>query len=278
MSRLIQEIEILSVGNELLIGKTLNTNAQWLARKATALGLHVGRITVISDDVEEIAKTLQEIFIRQPAFVITTGGLGPTFDDKTLEGVAKALGSELVVSKAALNMIEAKYAEYAEKTGRKTLELTPSRTKMAKLPRDAEPLRNPAGTAPGAVLRKDDVTVFVLPGVPCEMEAIFEQSLKPVLKASGGNQTFFETSLYVTGVMESAMAPLIDQVMHDNPRVYVKSHPLGAEKKPGIELHLSITAEDAREAKKQVEKALVQLTELARQQGGKVRTTSPPTR
>jgi nicotinamide-nucleotide amidase len=274
---MVKEIEILSVGNELLIGKTLNTNAQWLAQKATSLGLHVGRITVISDDVEEIAKTLQEIFTRRPAFVITTGGLGPTFDDKTLEGVAKAFDSELVVNKAALKMVEAKYADYAEKTGRKTLDLTPPRTKMAKLPKEAEPLRNSAGTAPGAVLRKSDVTLFVLPGVPREMESIFEQSLMPVLKAAGGNQTFFETSLYVTGVMESAMAPLIDQVMHDNPHVYVKSHPLGAEKTPGMELHLSITAEDAKEAKKQIGKALVQLTELARQSGGKLRTTSPPT-
>lgn len=269
-----KEVEILSVGNELLIGKTLNTNAQWLAKRATSLGLHVGRITVIGDEVAEIAKTMEEAFSRSPAFIITTGGLGPTFDDKTLEGIAKAFNSKLTVNKDALKMVEAKYAEYAEKTDREKLELTPPRAKMAKLPTGAKPLRNPVGTAPGVILRKGGITVFVLPGVPCEMEAIFEHSLMPVLRAAGGNQTFFETSLYVAGVMESEMAPLIDQVMHDNPRIYVKSHPMGAEKKPSLELHLSITAKDVKEAKKRVGKALVQLVEMVRQKGGKIRTTS----
>jgi nicotinamide-nucleotide amidase len=277
MTSLVKAVEILSVGNELLIGKTLNTNAQWLAKRVTSLGLHVGRITVIGDEVEEIATAMQEAFERRPAFVITTGGLGPTFDDKTLEGVAQAFRSKLTVNKDALKMVEEKYVEYAEKTDRRRLELTPHRTKMARLPVGARPLPNPAGTAPGVVLEKDDVTVFVLPGVPCEMEAIFEHSLMPVLKAAGGNQTFFEASLYVAGVMESEMAPLIDQVMRDNPRIYVKSHPMGAEKKkPRLELHLSTTAADVKDVKKRVGKALAQLAEVVRAKGGKIRTGSPP--
>jgi molybdenum cofactor synthesis domain-containing protein len=271
-----KEVELVSVGNELLIGKTLNTNAQWLAKRATSLGLHVGRITVIGDEVTEIAKALQEIFSRGPAFVITTGGLGPTFDDKTLEGIAKALNSKLVISRKALKMVEDKYAEYAEKTGRNAFDLTSPRTKMARLPVEAEPLPNPAGTAPGVVLRKDQTTVFVLPGVPSEMEAIFERSLLPVLKAAGGDQMFFETSLYVVGVMESEMAPLIDQVMQDNSRIYVKSHPMGAEKKPRLELHLSTMAKDVEEAKRRLGKALAQLVEMVREKGGKTRTANLP--
>jgi molybdopterin-biosynthesis enzyme MoeA-like protein len=87
---------------------------------------------------------------------------------------------------------------------------------------------------------------------------------------------FFETSLFVTGVMESEMAPLIDRAMHDNPMIYVKSHPMGAEKKPGLELHLSITAKDAKEARKRVGKALAQLVEMVSAKGGKIRTTGPP--
>lgn len=272
---MVKDVEIISVGNELLIGKTLNTNAQWLAKRTTSLGLCVGRITVIGDEVEEIAKTIREAFNRNLAFIITTGGLGPTFDDKTLEGIAKALNSKLAVNEEALKMVEDKYAEYAEKTGRKKLELTPPRTKMAKLPAGAKPLHNLVGTAPGVVLRKGDVTVFVLPGVPCEMEAIFENSLLPVLKAAAGNRMFFETSLYVTGVMESEMAPLIDQVMHDNPHIYVKSHPMGAEKKPSLELHLSTTSKDFKDAEKRVGKVLVQLVEMVKEKGGKSRLANP---
>jgi len=268
-----KQVEILSVGNELLIGKTLNTNAQWLARRITSLGLSVSRITVIGDDVEEIAKALQEAVQRSPSFIITTGGLGPTFDDKTFGGIAEAFGTKLKVDEAALKMVEEKYKRYAEETGREKFELTPARVKMARIPEGAGPLPNPVGTAPAIAIRKGNVTVFALPGVPPEMKAIFEDSLLPLLKAAAGNLIFFETSLYVSGVMESEMAPLIDQAMHDNPYVYVKSHPMGGEKKPRIELHLSTTAEESETAEKRVGRALMQLSELVKAKGGKTKTS-----
>lgn len=264
-----KEVEIVSIGNELLIGKTLNTNAQWLARRATSLGLPVRRVTVVSDDVEEIAKIIQEAVHRNPAFIITTGGLGPTFDDKALEGIAQALRSKLTINEEALRMVEEKYVTYAEERGQAKIELTPPRIKMAKLPAEAKPLPNPVGTAPGVAVKEDDVTIFALPGVPSEMKSIFENSLLPVLKAAAGGQTFFETSLYVTGIMESEMAPTIDKVMHDNPHTYIKSHPIGAEKKPRLELHLSTTTENIEVAKKRVGKTLIQLEELIREKGGK---------
>jgi len=264
-------VEIVSVGNELLIGKTLNTNAQWLAKRITSLGLFVSRIIVIGDDVKEIVKALREAVHRNPDFIITTGGLGPTFDDKTLEGIAEAFGSKLQIKEKALRMVEEKYVAYAEELGHEKFELTPARVKMAKIPEDAEPLPNPVGTAPAITIRNNNVTIFALPGVPSEMKAIFENSLSPVLKAASGNLTFFEASLYVSGVMESEMAPLIEQVMHNNPYIYIKSHPMGAEKKPKIELHLSTIAEDAETAKKRVSRVLVQLSEIIKAKGGKTK-------
>lgn len=266
------KVEILSVGNELLIGKTVNTNATWLAKRITSLGLSVNRTTVVGDVVEEIAEALQEAIRRKPDFVIVTGGLGPTFDDKTLEGICRALDSPLRISDEALRMVKEKYVEYAEQMGREKLELTPPRIKMATIPEDAEPLRNPVGTAPGIAVRHNEAIVFALPGVPSEMKAIFEQSLLPRLKNRACGLTFFETSLYVSGVMESDMAPLVDQAMHDNPYVYIKSHPQGAENKPRIELHISTTAEDPEPAKKRVGRALIQLSEMAKAKGGKCRT------
>ena len=267
-----RKIEIVSVGNELLIGKTVNTNAQWLAKRVTSLGLSVERTTVIGDDVGQIAQALRETVTRSPLFILTTGGLGPTFDDKTLEGVARAFDFELEVNEKALEMIEEKYARYAKDLGRPKLELTPARVKMARLPIGAKPLPNPVGTAPAVTLQQDNVTVVALPGVPEEMKAIFDDSLLPLLKAAAGNTTFFETSLHVRGVMESAIAPLIDQVMHENPYIYIKSHPMGAEKKPRIELHLSTTAEKAATARQRVGRALVQISELIKARGGKTRT------
>jgi nicotinamide-nucleotide amidase len=264
-------VEIISVGNELLIGKTLNTNAQWLAKRLTALGLNVRRITTVSDDVEEISAVVKEAINRKPDFLLTTGGLGPTFDDKTLEGIAKALGTELELNKKALAMIEQKYRDYAKEQGLEKIELTPARTKMAKLPKNAEPLPNPVGTAPGIIVGYKETKIMALPGVPPEMKAIFDESLISTFRKLAGNVTFYETSLGVSGIMESELAPVIDKVMHDNPYVYIKSHPRGEERTPHIELHLSTTAKDSTTARKHVSRALIQITEILHAKGGKTR-------
>jgi len=269
-----REMEILCIGNELLIGKTLNTNAHWLAKRATSLGINVRRITVVGDSVEEIVVAVKEALERRPQFIITTGGLGPTFDDKTLEGLAQAFSKQLTINKRALDMIIKKYEAYFGRKMRKS-ELTPARAKMATLPNGAEPLLNPAGTAPGVLMHVEGTVLAALPGVPPEMEAIFGEYLAPVLKKAAGKTRFFERSIRVGGIVESALAPLIDKAMRDNPQVYVKSHvyteakPESEGKKPGIELHLSTTATNADIAEKQLEKTEQALISLVRENGGK---------
>ena len=263
--------EIICVGTELLIGKTLNTNANWLAKRITSLGGKVVRISVIGDDINGIASSMKEAMQRKNDFIITVGGLGPTFDDKTLEGVAGALNRKLAVNDEALKMIEEKYRGYVEDGRMERFELTSPRVKMARLPEGAEPLRNPVGTAPGVVMKCDGKTIISLPGVPAEMKAIFEESVLPTLKRAAGDLTFFETSIDVTSVMESELAPVIDRVMHDNPYVYIKSHPKGAERVPRIEFHLSTTAKDSKVARNRVSKALSQLSEMIQRKGGKIK-------
>jgi len=266
-----QPIEIICVGNELLIGKTLNTNAQWLAKRVTTLGLSIRCITIVGDDVDEISSAVREAFQRNPRFLITTGGLGPTFDDKTLEGLAKAFECKLEINEEALTMVKEKYRKYAEEGKMEKAELTPPRVKMAKLPEGAKPLFNPVGTAPGVIMEHEGTTIVALPGVPSEMKAIFDGSVASLLRQVAGDVTFFETSIEATGVIESEMAPLIDQVMHDNPYVYIKSHPKGAERIPRIEFHFSTTSKNFAVARKRVSKAFVQLSELIQEKGGKIR-------
>ena len=143
-------IEIICIGNELLIGKVKDTNAHYLAKQATQLGANVKRVTVIQDIIEEIAKSINEAIARKPQFIITTGGLGPTFDDKTLQGIAKALNRKLEVNPKALAMVKQKSVEYAKKRGLPTeIEMTPPRVKMATLPEKTKVVNNPIGTAPG---------------------------------------------------------------------------------------------------------------------------------
>jgi len=264
-------MEIVCVGNELLIGKTVNTNAHWLAKRATSFGITVKRITIAADDVNEIAKVVREVLKRKPLFIITTGGLGPTFDDKTLEGVSKALNLKWEVNEKALQMVREKYEAYVKAGRMEKVELTPARVKMAKLPKNAEPLPNPVGTAPGVMVKVDGTFLIALPGVPSEMEAIFDESVAPLLKKEAGEAAFFETSIYTDGIMESTLAPLIDQTMHDNPYVYIKSHPKGEEKKPHLEIHFSTTAKDSKTAKDRLEKATIQLSELVRKNNGKIK-------
>ncbi len=266
-----QPIEIICVGNELLMGKTLNTNAQWLAKRTTTLGLSARRITIVGDYVDEISSAVLEAMQRNPRFLITTGGLGPTFDDKTLEGLAKALECKLEIDEEALTMVKEKYRKYAEEDKIEKAELTPPRVKMAKLPAGAKPLSNPVGTAPGVTIEHGSITIFALPGVPSEMKAIFDRSVVSLLKQVAGDVTFFEISIEATGVIESKMAPLIDRVMHDNPYVYIKSHPKGAERIPRIEFHFSTTAKKSGVARKRVSKAFVQLSELIKEKGGKIK-------
>ena len=266
-----QPIEIICVGNELLIGKTLNTNAQWLAKRITTLGLSARRITIVGDDVDEISSAVREAVQRNPRFLIITGGLGPTFDDKTLEGLAKALECKLEINEEALTMVKEKYRKYAEEGKLEKAKLTPPRVKMAKLPEGAKPLSNPVGTAPGVIMEHGSMTILAFPGVPSEMKAIFDGSVASLLKQVAGDVTFFEMSIEATGVIESEMASLIERVMHDNPYAYIKSHPKGAEKIPRIEFHFSTTAKNSGVARKRVSKAFVQLSELIQEKGGKIK-------
>jgi molybdenum cofactor synthesis domain-containing protein len=263
------EMEIICIGNELLIGKTLNTNAYWIGKQATNLGVNVKRITVIQDIVDEIAEAIEEALERKPGFIVTSGGLGPTFDDKTLQGVAKAFDCKLEVNEKALTMVKAKYVEYAKKRNLPQTELTPARIKMATLPEKTAPINNPVGTAPGVRVDSDGSVLFALPGVPSEMEAIFTQTIAPLLKEAVGDKVFCERSIFLEDIMESQLAPLIDKVMIANKGVYIKSHPMGAENKPHIEIHLTATTKEEENPMEMLAKAVGQLASLVEENGGK---------
>ena len=99
-------VEILSVGNELLLGNTVNTNASWIAAQVTSVGGSVMRITMVGDNLRDISRAANESLSRRPDVLITTGGIGPTFDDMTLKGVARALGLRIKLNKKAAVMIQ----------------------------------------------------------------------------------------------------------------------------------------------------------------------------
>ncbi|MDR0372005.1 MAG: competence damage-inducible protein A [Nitrososphaerota archaeon] len=259
------DIEFICIGNELLIGKVENTNAHWLAVQATVLGANVRRVTVIQDIVEEIAACIHEASARKPHFIVTTGGLGPTFDDKTFQGIAKALNQPLKVNLEALEMVKARCNEYAKRSGlTEAVEMTLPRIKMAVFPENTLPIINSIGTAPALKAQIGTSVMFALPGVPMEMMAIFTQTIAPLLRYAVGSCVFCERSLFVEGVAEAQLAPLIDRVMSDNAGVYVKSHPLPlhSDNIPRIELHLTLIAAQKQKPDEMLQRAIEHLTRL----------------
>jgi molybdenum cofactor synthesis domain-containing protein len=152
-------VALVTVGDELLSGDTTNTNAAWLGSRLTERGVDVERITVVPDRVADIARVVNE-YHAEYAAVVVTGGLGPTHDDVTMAGVAAAFGRDLVPSEAVLQRL-VRGGGYARE------DLVDG---TAEIPAGARPLHNEVGVAPGCVIG----SVYVLPGVPEEMEAMFE--------------------------------------------------------------------------------------------------------
>jgi molybdenum cofactor synthesis domain-containing protein len=152
-------VGIVTVGDELLAGETVNTNATWLCEQLTARGCTVDRVTTVRDRIADIAQIVNEYRADYDA-VLVTGGLGPTPDDLTMAGVAAAVGREL-------RRHEAAYEWLTDRGGYSADELAVG---TAELPAGARMLPNESGVAPGGVVE----SIYVLPGVPSEMKAMFE--------------------------------------------------------------------------------------------------------
>jgi molybdenum cofactor synthesis domain-containing protein len=231
-------IEVLAVGRELLIGKTLNTNAHWMGARLARMGGMINRITTVSDSLTEISSALREILKRKPDFVIVIGGLGPTPDDMTLKGVALALDKKIKLNRDAIQMIKDHY----KKVWKTETVLTPARKKMASLPEGSVPQYNPIGTAPGVRLEHHGTVIYCLPGVPKEMKAIYKSTVEKEIRKKMG-RIFSETVVMdLEGIFESTLAPILRQAGVKFPRAYIKSHPKGMkEGRSRIELDIAVT-------------------------------------
>jgi nicotinamide-nucleotide amidase len=236
-------VEIIAVGKEILRGQTLDTNSSWLAKRITALGGVVGRIVIPDDDVSAIAKEIKTSFHNGAQIIITTGGLGPTFDDKTLAGIAEATARPLSLHPRALEIVTRRYEELYNQGFVDAAAITPAREKMAYLPEGAEALDNPVGTAPAVFLKIPAAALFALPGVPREMQAIFELVVFPRLKKMLGAEFYLEETVNTGLGDESIIAGMIEQVMKQVPGTYLKSKATAFGK--GVELEVVVTAAGA---------------------------------
>ncbi len=191
---------IISIGNELLNGKTVNKNATFIAAKLYEIGVETVTVLTIRDDAFAIREAL-DLALQKAEVVISTGGLGPTHDDITKKVIAEYFGSALVLNEAILQKIQ-------EKFKRRGSEMPPINRNQALVPENARLIDNPVGTAPGLLFERQNHWVFVLPGVPREMQAMVENFIVPFLKEKGQLPEIQVHFYRTTGIAESRIYQL----------------------------------------------------------------------
>jgi competence/damage-inducible protein CinA-like protein len=168
-------VSIISVGNELLRGEVLDTNSHWLSQQLLELGLAVRNRWTVGDRRDDVATALRAALSERPELILVVGGLGPTVDDLTRDGIAEALGTRLVLDEPALEALRARFAGFG-------VEMPAQNRRQVEFPEGAEVLGNPWGTAPSFVVRSGEGRVVALPGVPRETKKIFERILAPRIR------------------------------------------------------------------------------------------------
>ncbi len=217
------EVEIIIIGNEILTGDILDTNTNWLCQLVHGRGGLVTRVTVIPDILSVVAETVRDAVSRKSGIVFTSGGLGPTSDDLTLEAIAMGTDRTVALHAKALEQVRQQYDRFFEQGIMSQGGLNPARQKMACLPQGGEPLLNPVGTAPGVILQVEQTTIISVPGVPSELKSIIEQSLQEFLDRIFGEGEAVSRCVAVTCNDESLLEPVLIDIVKKYPDIYTKS-------------------------------------------------------
>jgi nicotinamide-nucleotide amidase len=196
---------IVSIGNELLSGQTISTNASYLGEKLLSIGLPVISVYTIGDEIDLIVRVLN-LASSDADIVIATGGLGPTDDDLTRQAFAKLLGTELQLQSELLDKIQNMFAHRERPM--------PEKNRIqAYIPAGAKAIDNKLGTAPGIMAEKNSKLFFALPGVPSEMKQMFEESVMPELQKLSSGQAIVVRKIKCFGTGESNIAELLGDLM-----------------------------------------------------------------
>jgi nicotinamide-nucleotide amidase len=210
--------EILTIGTELLLGEIVDTNTQFLARQLREAGIDLFYTGTVGDNEARIAEAVRHALGRSQ-ILLCTGGLGPTVDDVTREGIARALELELIFHEDLWQQIQERFARFKRKPSE-------NNKRQAYLPSGAQAIENAVGSAPGFLVEHGDGVVAAMPGVPSEMKYILEHGIIPYIHQRYGKGTIIRTRiLHIAGIGES----LIDEKIADlerlsNPTVGLSAH------------------------------------------------------
>lgn len=224
---------IISIGNELLNGRTINTNATYIGAALHEIGVPARKVITIRDDIEEITKTLSHA-INESNVVIITGGLGPTHDDITKNAAAKFFGSKMVFNKSIMRKMEARFRK-------RSMKMPEVNRNQALVPHNAELLENPVGTAAGLLFKQDGKFVFVLPGIPQEMQAMMSGSIVPFLRENFELKEIGVHTYRTTGIPESRIYEICKDLFDRHTTLEIAFLP----KYTGVEIRVSDWTNDS---------------------------------
>ena len=258
-------IELYSIGTELLMGQIQDTNAFWMAQQIAYAGGYVRRMGVLDDKIEELVEIFQGASKRHTRIIITTGGLGPTPDDLTVDAIAQAKGVEVVEAEELVqHFMHVRSIDQRHS-------VSPALLRMARLPLGSIWYPNPAGVAPCIKTQMGETTIYSIPGPPREMKALFEQSLgEPISQLYSGTRAMIRV---VVNLPESECGPILHKVMATHQDTYLKAFVALSEKtEDGQRLPVDVVArgEDAAAAQALLDAALQMFRDLARAKGREV--------
>ena len=251
------QVELITIGDELLLGFTIDTNAAHISRVLAEAGVEVVRRTTIGDEADRIASAVREALERTGA-VITTGGLGPTSDDLTKPSIAKIFGRRMILDEEIAASLERRWrARFPE--GR----FPATNRVQAEIPEGARILTNRHGSAPGIWLEDEKGRwVAMIPGVPSEMRGMLAEEVLPAIKSRSGDadSAVVSGTLRTTGIAESAIAEMLGANFLGEPGSELGSLPLAyLPGVPGVDLRVTAKGIPRAKAEQLVEQALVKL-------------------
>jgi nicotinamide-nucleotide amidase len=243
--------EIISIGDELLIGQVVNTNAAWMGQELTLIGIQVHQVSVISDEAEHIISALQEAEQRADIILIT-GGLGPTKDDITKQTLCRYFNTRLIFD-------ETTYQNIIELFKSRGFPINGSNKLQAEIPENCTPITNKNGTAPGMWFEKKDKVFISMPGVPFEMKPMMKEFILPKLAVRAKGGAIVHKTILTQGIGESFLAAKIQQWEEALP-AHMK---LAYLPQPGIvRLRLSAFGEKKETLEADIEEQIVRLNSL----------------
>jgi len=206
-------VEVIATGDELIYGRILDTNSNWLAKKLAEIGAELRRVTMVGDDYDDVKDALLGALDRDAEILIFTGGLGPSEDDFTVDAIGRALGREVTTDSIGFQKIREIYERRGSDLKRGA--------RMARILEGSEGIQNHVGMSVGMKLLYDGKLIFTLPGVPQEMQGMFNEHIAPVIEAEAKHKLLGHT--YGVAMVWKDFFPVYTQLQMDYPEVYIKN-------------------------------------------------------